>query len=331
MNERPNKTSYYLDIAKAVSARSTCLRKRWGSVIVRDDAIVSTGYNGAPRGCTNCSDKGVCWRAENNIPRGTRYELCLIGGTEIMLGNGSVETIKDLVGSDFMIMGYDVNSREIRSVPAGNVRQTGETFYIMHVTVVNCLGRMYTIKCTPDHEFLTIGRDGSLRYVRAEDLTTDSMLVGGMVFMNDRYGETHHRVRYVSRVTLGDLTPVYDMEVPDLHNFPIYINDLTVVYAHNCAANGVHSEQNAIIEAGRDRCIGATMYVYGHDVETGDMVHHPDSCQMCKRAIINAGIEEVVYADGVRNDNGSQDYSIRRIKVNTWVRNGDVEPNPNGY
>lgn len=74
--ERVSKINYYLDIAQTVSERSTCLRKRYGAIIVKDDSIVSTGYNGAPRGRKNCTDLGVCLREKLNIPRGERYELC---------------------------------------------------------------------------------------------------------------------------------------------------------------------------------------------------------------------------------------------------------------
>lgn len=73
---RPSKTDYYLDIAKAVAQRGTCLRRKFGAIIVKDDRIVSTGYVGAPRGRINCCDRGKCFRMENNIPSGTRYELC---------------------------------------------------------------------------------------------------------------------------------------------------------------------------------------------------------------------------------------------------------------
>jgi dCMP deaminase len=74
--ERVSKTNYYLDIAQTVSQRSTCLRRRFGAIIVKNDVIVSTGYNGAPRGRQNCNDLGVCMRDKLGIPRGERYELC---------------------------------------------------------------------------------------------------------------------------------------------------------------------------------------------------------------------------------------------------------------
>ena len=74
--DRVSKTNYYLDIAETVSERSTCLRRRFGAIIVKNDSIISTGYNGAPRGRKNCSDLGTCMRDKLNIPRGERYELC---------------------------------------------------------------------------------------------------------------------------------------------------------------------------------------------------------------------------------------------------------------
>lgn len=73
---RVSKHNYYLDIAQTVAERSTCLRKMFGAIIVKDDVIVSTGYNGAPRGRKNCNDINYCMRDKLNIPRGERYELC---------------------------------------------------------------------------------------------------------------------------------------------------------------------------------------------------------------------------------------------------------------
>ncbi len=74
--ERVSKINYYLDIAQTVSERGTCLRRSYGAIIVKNDVIVSTGYNGAPRGRKNCTDLGWCMREKLNIPRGERYEMC---------------------------------------------------------------------------------------------------------------------------------------------------------------------------------------------------------------------------------------------------------------
>jgi len=74
--DRVSKHNYYLDIAQTVAERCTCLRRKFGAIIVKDDVIVSTGYNGAPRGRQNCSDLQYCMREKLNIPRGERYEMC---------------------------------------------------------------------------------------------------------------------------------------------------------------------------------------------------------------------------------------------------------------
>ena len=73
---RISKENYYLDIAETVIERATCLRRCYGAIIVKNDEIIATGYNGAPRGRCNCVDLGRCTRAELNIPQGQRYELC---------------------------------------------------------------------------------------------------------------------------------------------------------------------------------------------------------------------------------------------------------------
>lgn len=78
---RINKDQYYLDIAEVVLTRSTCMNKHWGAVLVKDDTIISTGFNGAPRGCTDCYEKGICrlyeYRKKNNLGRGEGYEQCI--------------------------------------------------------------------------------------------------------------------------------------------------------------------------------------------------------------------------------------------------------------
>ena len=74
--QRIEKENYYLDIAQTVLERSTCLRRCYGAIIVQNDEIVATGYNGAPRGRKNCCDLGYCMREKLQVPRGERYELC---------------------------------------------------------------------------------------------------------------------------------------------------------------------------------------------------------------------------------------------------------------
>ena len=114
MNEkqhRPDWTEYFLDIAKAVGRRATCLRRRYGAIIVKDKIIISTGYNGAPRGEANCIDTGNCERERLHVPKGQNYELCV-----------AVHAEQNAI-SDAARRGVSVN---------------GATAYITHFPCVNC-------------------------------------------------------------------------------------------------------------------------------------------------------------------------------------------------
>lgn len=158
---RVDKHNYYLGIAEEVLARATCLRRNYGAVIVKNDEIISTGYNGAPRGRENCIDLGFCARERLAIKQGQNYELC----------------------------------------------------------------------------------------------------------------------------------------------------------------RSVHAEQNAIISAARRDIIGATLYMVGKDVKTGKILEKIDSCIMCKRVVINAGIKNVV----VKDVNSEKGYKI--IDVNDWINYDEVLEN----
>ena len=72
---RPSWDEYFMRIAREVAGRSTCLRRKVGAVIVRDKRILTTGYNGAPRGIRHCEERG-CLREERGVPSGERHELC---------------------------------------------------------------------------------------------------------------------------------------------------------------------------------------------------------------------------------------------------------------
>ena len=156
--KRIDKENYYLDIAETVLERSTCLRRCYGAIIVQHDEIVSTGYNGAPRGRKNCMDLGFCAREALNIPSGQRYELC----------------------------------------------------------------------------------------------------------------------------------------------------------------RSVHAEMNAIISAARRDTLGATLYLAGREAKNGELLHDATSCSMCRRLIINAGIERVVIRTGER------EYNL--VYVEDWIREDDSLP-----
>ena len=111
MDIRRSKENYYLDIAEAALERSTCLRRQFGAIIVRDDEIVATGYNGAPRGRRNCSDLGRCTRRELNIPAGERYELCRSVHAE---ANAIISASRrDMVGGTLYLVGKNAQTGEI--------------------------------------------------------------------------------------------------------------------------------------------------------------------------------------------------------------------------
>jgi dCMP deaminase len=105
---RPSKSEYYIDIAKSVAMRSTCLRRRFGAVIVKNDQIISTGYNGAPRQTANCIDIGRCVRSEMNIPPGQNYELCRAVHAEM---NAVIHASRlDMDGADLYLVGTEVET-----------------------------------------------------------------------------------------------------------------------------------------------------------------------------------------------------------------------------
>ena len=160
---RRDKVNYYLDMADVARERSTCLRRTYGAVIVKNDTIVSTGYSGAPRGRANCIDLGYCMRQKLNIPRGERYEFC----------------------------------------------------------------------------------------------------------------------------------------------------------------RSVHAEQYAIIVASREQMLGSTLYLCGREVDTGEIIKDANCCTMCKRMIINAGIEKVV----VRRTNDEYE----EISVDDWVKYDELLDGKMGY
>ena len=111
MERRRSKENYYLDIADAAQERSTCLRRRYGAIIVRDDEIVATGYNGAPRGRQNCIDLGRCARKALNVPAGERYELCRSVHAE---ANAIISASRrDMLGATLYLVGRSADTGEL--------------------------------------------------------------------------------------------------------------------------------------------------------------------------------------------------------------------------
>ena len=111
MAERIDKENYYLDIAETVLIRSTCMRRKYGAIIVLNDEIIATGYNGAPRSRQNCMDMGICTRDKLNIPSGERYELCRSVHAE---ANAIISAArKDMIGATLYLAGRDAQTNEL--------------------------------------------------------------------------------------------------------------------------------------------------------------------------------------------------------------------------
>lgn len=116
MEERIDKINYYLDIAKSVATRSTCLRKKSGAVIVNNDEIVSTGYSGAPRGRDNCIDLGYCCKKKYfpNV-RHAGYDACRsVHAEQNALISGSR---KDMLGGTLYLVQYRTETEEYEENP----------------------------------------------------------------------------------------------------------------------------------------------------------------------------------------------------------------------
>ena len=110
MHKRIDKFNYYLNIAEVVASRSSCIRRHYGAVLVKDDRIVSTGYNGSPRGYLNCCDIGECNRNINNCAKGEGYSLCsAVHAEQNALLNVSRN---DTIGSTIYIVGIEHNTNE---------------------------------------------------------------------------------------------------------------------------------------------------------------------------------------------------------------------------
>ena len=109
---RPSKDEYYIRIARDVAKRSTCLRRQYGAVLVKDDVIISTGYNGSARGEENCCDNGECWREAHQIPHGEQYEKCKAVHAEM---NAVINAKTDTKGSVLYLAGFE-NGRPLQNV-----------------------------------------------------------------------------------------------------------------------------------------------------------------------------------------------------------------------
>ena len=130
---RPIKDMYYTAIAEMVARRSTCLRRQYGAIIVKNDEIIATGYNGSPRGEPNCCDTGVCWREAHNIPHGEQYEKCVSVHAE---QNAIISAARsEMIGSTMYLIGIE-NGHVIPGVPCDICRRMIQNAGIIKIITI---------------------------------------------------------------------------------------------------------------------------------------------------------------------------------------------------
>lgn len=109
--ERVSKIDTYLNCAETFAYRSTCIKRKYGAVIVKDDAVISTGYNGAPRGFENCCDIGRCPRIEKAMHQGEGYGMCRAIHAE---ANALLNCSRDqTIGADLYLVGVNPGDNSI--------------------------------------------------------------------------------------------------------------------------------------------------------------------------------------------------------------------------
>lgn len=149
LTKRPPKDIYYLNIARAVAQRSPCIRRRFGAIIVKDDAIVSTGYNGPARGSINCNEVG-CLKDIMNLPSYTGYDYCpAVHAEENALLNAARQG-SSVIGGVLYLYGEKVD---------GNITEEGRPCDRCKRALINA-----GIK-----EVVTLKPDGSVKIYRVSD------------------------------------------------------------------------------------------------------------------------------------------------------------------
>ena len=123
-DERPSKDEYYLGIAKAVCKRSPCIRRQYGAIIVKDDAIVSTGYNGPPRGVVNCNEAG-CLKEEKDLPHYGKYDYCTAVHAEENSVTNAARHGARVLGGTLYLYGQEYETKEtVKGKPCDRCKRT---------------------------------------------------------------------------------------------------------------------------------------------------------------------------------------------------------------
>ncbi len=133
-SERISKINTYLNCAEVFAYRSTCIKRKYGAVIVKDDVVISTGYNGAPRGMDNCCDIGKCPRIERNLHQGDGYAMCraIHAEANALLNCSRFQTM----GADLYLVGINPKDNSIHKAKpcplcARTIIQAGIRYVIM--------------------------------------------------------------------------------------------------------------------------------------------------------------------------------------------------------
>ena len=141
--KRPDWTEYFLKTAEVIGTRATCLRRKYGAVIVKDNIIVSTGYNGAPRGEENCIDIGVCKREEMQVPKGERYELCVgVHAEQNAIINGEPSRLK---GATIYVVGINADGTYASGEPCLLCRRMIKNAMIENVVYIDTRGEVVSL------------------------------------------------------------------------------------------------------------------------------------------------------------------------------------------
>jgi dCMP deaminase len=165
---RPTKDQYYLNIAKEVAQRATCLKAGLGAVIIRDDQVVSTGYNGAPRGTKSSLERNFCLRKHLGIPSGQRYEICRSVHAEQNAIINAARSGVSVLGGDIYIYGYSHDAKSpIDALPC----------FICKKMIINC----GLIRC------ICSQKDGGMKVFTIEDWVK-AWVEGDILDDTDQYG-----------------------------------------------------------------------------------------------------------------------------------------------
>jgi len=176
-SDRPSKTQYYLRIAEEVSRRSTCYRVNIGTIIVRDDQIIATGYVGAPRKTRGCREHGFCLRDKLDIPHGHRYELCRSVHSEQNAIINAARAGVSLLGGDMYIYAQSLDdNRLIDAIPC----------FICKKMIVNA-GIAHVISSMNDGSAKTFDVAAWIDQWQVYDILDDKHQYGGD--MNSRNGK----------------------------------------------------------------------------------------------------------------------------------------------